>query len=43
MIECFIVGLFGGAITTDMKLVTGSVHVYEDFTTAKWITLTHTI
>ena len=34
------VGLFGGAITTDMKLVTGSVHVYEDFTTAKWITLT---
>ena len=34
------VGLFGGAITTDMKLVTGSVHVYEDFTVAKWITLT---
>ena len=34
------VGLFGGAITTNMKLVTGSVHIYEDFTTAKWITLT---
>lgn len=34
------VGLFGGAITTDMKLITGSVHVYDDFTTTKWIALT---
>ena len=34
------VGLLGGAITTQMKVITGSVHVYEDFTAKKWIALT---
>ena len=34
------VELFGGAVQTEMKLVTGSVHTYDDFSAKKWVALT---
>ena len=35
-----VIELFGGAASTSVKLVTGSVHTYSDFSTTRWITLT---
>ena len=34
-----VIELFGGAASTTMKLVTGNVNTYENFTVARWITL----
>ena len=34
------VELFGGAASTELKLITGNVNTYDDFTTSKWIALT---
>ena len=35
-----VIELFGGAASTSVKLITGNVNTYSDFSTTKWITLT---
>jgi hypothetical protein len=34
-----VIELFGGAASTSMKLVTGNVNTYENFSVTRWITL----
>ncbi len=38
-----VIELFGGAASTSVKLVTGNVNTYEDFSTTRWITITEAV